>query len=344
MKRITAVLTTAAIGIPLVFFSLGTLFRGGLTKNPAEAMPLHEKLLQGYQNLSLSLGKDCIGNFYITDERIIPKRTSYFADTVQNNIDIVNSYADSLSAPFFWCVAPTSVGIYSDTLSRTAPQASEQVLLSTAAEGVGSKVSWIDVYGTMYGARDSYIYYRSDNRWTTYGAFCAYKTIIRKLGFESFGFDRYVIEHRCSDFRGAYSLATQYEGLDADVVDIYNCQDGAEIQSISSPLTGLDFSSLYQESAEGSPHQIFLPETEAILNLETGVHNDKSLLVLSDSYGSNFVPFLTQHYRTLTFVNMNLATQDDLREIYPSVYSQILLLCSADTLASDNGLALIDFT
>lgn len=343
MKRITAVLTAVVIGISILFFSFGTLFRGGLTKNPAEAVPLHEKLLQGYQTLSLALGKDCIGNFYITDERMIPKRTAYSAGNVQKNIDVVNSYAESFSVPFYWLVAPTAVGIYSDTLSSSAPQASEQVLLNTAAEGVGSNVTWIDIYGTMYGARDSYIYYRSDNRWTTYGAFCAYKTAVRKLGFEPFGFDRYVIEHRNSEFRGLYSQLTQYEGVDADVLDIYNCQDGAPIQSITSPLTGLTFPSLYQESETEEPYQIFLPETEPILNLETGVHNDKSLLVLSDSYGSCFVPFLTQHYRNLTFVNITTASQDDLKKIYPSVYPQVLLLCSADTLAAKDGFSLIDF-
>ncbi len=342
MKRLTAFLSAAVICASTAFFSIGTVINGGLLKNTPECVPLYRKLQQSYQKLSLALGKDCIGSYFITDNRIIRQNYGYHPETVQHNIGLVNSYADSLSGTLYWMVAPTAVGIYSDTLSSYAPQASEQTLLSETAQAVGENVSWIDLYGTMYAARDSYAYYRTDPRWTSYGAFCAYKTAIRKLGLANLGLDRYDIEHRINDFRGVFYQETQYDGIDADIIDLYYCQDGAEIKSITAPLSGISYDSFFQEPTAENPHSIFLAEQEPILNVETGVHNDKSLLVISDGYGSNFVPFLTQHYRSLTFVNLNSATPKDLHSVYADVYSQVLLLCSADTLASANGFAALE--
>ena len=51
------------------------------------------------------------------------------------------------------------------------------------------------------------------------------------------------------------------------------------------------------------------------------------------------IPFLTRHYRSVTAVNLPLAKEQGVDPIPAGSYSQVLLLCGADTLMSQNGLA-----
>lgn len=338
-QRLTAICATVVICAATAFFAADTLLHIG---DGAEESVMQSWLQQARMQLSLAMGRDCIGDYYITEERILPKQTGYRAEWVTENIAAVNAYAAATTTPCYWAVAPTAAGIYADMLPAGAPQASEQVLLDTAAASAGSNLTWIALSAALYDARDSYLYYRTDPRWTSYGAFCAYKTVIRKLGFANLGVDRFVIEHSPNTFYGTFCAETGYQDVEPDVVDFYICTAGEGIATITAPRSGESYSSLYRRvEADAVASPTFLPDYEPVLQVETTVHNDKRLLVLSDTYGSSFAPFLTQHYHDLTLVNLELATAEEIHALPTGDYNQILLLCSADTLAKADGLRVL---
>ena len=51
------------------------------------------------------------------------------------------------------------------------------------------------------------------------------------------------------------------------------------------------------------------------------------------------IPFLLQHYHIVDAVNLELAGDTDWRSMMNGTYSQILILCGADTVSAENGLA-----
>ena len=76
-----------------------------------------------------------------------------------------------------------------------------------------------------------------------------------------------------------------------------------------------------------------------MLRIETDNQSSKDLLLLSDAFGYSMIPFLTRHYRSVTAVNLPLAKEQGADPVPAGSYSQILLLCGADTLMSPDGLA-----
>ena len=47
-----------------------------------------------------------------------------------------------------------------------------------------SRIDTIDTFFPMYSARNNYVYYRTDRKWTSFGAYFAYADGIKELGFE----------------------------------------------------------------------------------------------------------------------------------------------------------------
>ena len=97
---------------------------------------------------------------------------------------------------------------------------------------LNSNVTTIDVYNSLYAVRDEYIYYRNDHHWTSYGAYCGYKTAIKKLGFSEISYNKYHIEHASNSFKGTLYSKTLYDKIIPDMVDLYNYENGAKVTSV----------------------------------------------------------------------------------------------------------------
>ncbi|MBR6760796.1 MAG: hypothetical protein IKM30_02040 [Oscillospiraceae bacterium] len=346
-QKISAVLSAVVLIGTLSVGAVGSLIGGGWHQDIAQTVPMRTELLSLHHRIALSVGKESIGSVYITQERMFRQHLSYDTDAVTRSVNAVNAYAVRQNVPVYWVMVPTAAGIYADTLSEYAPRASEQAMLLAAAAQLNEYVTPIDVYHWLYAMRDAYIYYRTDERWTTFGAFCAYKTVIRKLGFANIGYDRFTIEHAVNEYYGSFAKETLYDGVKADVVDLYHCENETPITKLLAMDTNGNTTtpdSLYQRSLLSDPemartaaYELFLAETTPILQIKTAVNNTKELLVLTDSYGACMIPFLTQHYSGLTVVNLSLTHDMDWQAKIDHTHSQILVISSADTLADAEG-------
>ena len=161
------------------------------------------------------------------------------------------------------------------------------------------------------------VFFRNDTKWTSYGAYCIYRTVIQKLGFLPTSYDKYTIRHVTDEFRGNLYDRTLYSDTRADILDIYEYPDGAEVESCMAVYrNGLESEkALYDmDMLESSDmYNMYLGEPEAVIEIETSVNNQRKLLVIKDSYADCFIPFLTQQYSRITVVspqNMNGSLSD----------------------------------
>lgn len=342
--KIGAVLRLLLLGGLLLFCSIGALAGGAASKPAAEAFPFGELLADTYHYLRLQAGSDTIGSVYVTEERLLRYHSSYDMTAAEQFAAEVNAYAAQQEVPVYWMAVPTAAGMYAETLPQGAPQASEKALLNAVSAMLDDRITQIDVYSWLYSMRDAYIYYRTDPHWTTYGAFCAYKTAIRKMGFANLGYDRFIIEHIASDFQGGFVQETGYTEMQPDVVDIYRCENGTKctaITAVDAKGTQTELQSLYdtalcadRERLRTDAYAVFAAVNTPVLQIETDLRNAKHLLILTDSYGACMVPFFTQHYSNVTVVNTELAADLKPQQYMQQQPSQILVICSADTITA----------
>ncbi len=333
--RIPAMLSAAVFA--------GTLALGAAVLIPAalgsrsSAEQVCAPLLHARDRAALALGTDAVGDVYVTKTRMLRRRTAYDAAALAASAEAIRTLTASVSAPVFVLVAPTAAGIYPDALPAYAPIADEAAMLRQAAADLSGRVSWIETMSWLNGIRDEAIYFRTDSRWTTFGAYYAYKIAARKLGFSAIGFDRLVITHAAADYYGNLSQETGITDYPPDIIDLYQYDSAGAPLKVTSLRGGgeVPLESYFQpeKAAQcGDPYAVFAAVTEPVLRLSTERQSGKRLLLLGDSSAASVLPLLAQHYASVTAVNLELTSglpADDGTE-----YSQILVLCSADTYAS----------
>ena len=186
---------------------------------------------------------------------------------------------------------------------------------------------------------DNYIYYRNDTRWTSYGAYCVYRTVIQKLGFMPITYDKYTIEHVTSEFRGNLYNKTLYTGTKADIIDIYYYDKGSKIVSMKAYDKNGKFTdvSMYDKAFinTNDSYKFYMGNENGLIIIKTDVSNDKKLLLIKDEYADCFIPFLAQHYSEIAVLSEDckLSEYNGLLDI--NDYNQMLLLFGADNLVNE---------
>ncbi len=349
-KRCRAVLRSVLLfGLPMLC-GVAALTNGAAKGDIASAVPYSAQLTEWYNGLRLQTGSDMIGSVYVTEDRMLRHHAGYDMNKAQQLIAQVNAFATAQNAPVYWMAVPTAAGIYAETLPQNAPQANEQALLSAASDALDDRITNIEIYSWLYAMRNEYIYYRTDTRWTSYGAYSAYRTAIRKLGFSALGYDRFRITHLTASYQGNLAAETGYYRLLSDVVDIYECENGADCTSITvyaadgsvsqaDSLYGTYDTQLCKDAArlEYEAYSIFPAVDAPMLQIETNLKNGRHLLLLTDDFGAAMLPFLAQHYARITVINTQLASQS-MADTLGSDFTQIVIICSADTIANGQWL------
>ena len=329
------------LGTATAVFSVCALVSG----NSAEAAehPVWQPLLRVHDRISLMLGNDRIGSVYVTDERLLPHLDEPEMDTVYQAANAVNQYAASQGASVYMMAVPTSAGIYGDVLSDYVPLTNEYQILRTFSDTLQEPVLWIETASWLSGEREHYIYYRTDSLWTSYGAFCAYRSAIRKLGFNAYGYDHFMVTHFDSRYYGELAQRSHYFDLLPDTVDLYESSEQGQPAKVTAlradgnaELSGYFLTELPE--AKEHPEKVFALETKPVLRIETGNQSSKDLLLLTDRCGCSMIPFLMQHYRMITAVDLPACSEIDWRTLTAGSYSQILILCGTETIAAEDGL------
>ena len=319
-------------------FALASLFGG-------TDSPVWYPLLALHDRTHVMLGTDTVGDVYVTPERLLRRRVQYSEEDLKDAAAAINRFSGTTDIPVWFMGVPTSAGIYADTLSDAAPRVNERALLRSLSEQLDPNVSWLEAASWLNGMKEQYVYYRTDSRWTSYGAYYIYQSVIRKLGFQAIGYDHFVITHFSSDYYGNLAQEIRYFDLKPDLVDIYTAENEPAprfVTAYRSDGTSIPLQSYYRkEEAEesGDAYDVFGMEHYPVLQMEMNNKSSKHLLLLSDSSGSPMLPFLWQHYHNITAVNMSLTDGMDWRKLTKDQeYSHIIILCSTDTLLDPHGL------
>ncbi|MCQ2417654.1 MAG: DHHW family protein [Oscillospiraceae bacterium] len=296
-------------------------------------------LLNLHDSYQLSFGQNQLGDIYITRERMIQKDEVITQERMMQMTEALNSYAEQLNTPLYLMLIPTAEEIYGDTLPVNMSQDSS--LWKTMSEQLNDRVIQINVKNALMLEKEQYIYYRTDPCWTSYGAYTAYQTTIRKLGFQSIGYDQFVIHHVISDYYGALSDRIQYYDIQPDIIDVYLRQNDATVQNVTA-LRMDETKKIASYCNEDAVHSedVFAFSREPVIRIDTENSANKNLLLLTDAYGSHILPFLSQHYHSVTAVNLPLCRDNEIpwQQIADAGYSQTIILCGADTAFSQDGL------
>jgi len=299
----------------------------------ANRYPFRIQFLEFNSALDRLAADGIVNGIYIDDEMLLHLRT--YTEHTFEYAEKINEFASNRATSVFVVAVPTSDGIYEELLPEYLVSITQKSVIERFYNALDMGVRKVDAFNTLKMYSSEYIYYRNDTKWTTYGAYCVYKTAIKKLGFTPISYDKFVVEHITDNFRGNLYSKSLYSGTKTDTIDIAKCRSGCEITSIrtyDSELTaadGLIYDKKYLNS--NYMYDVFLGGNNNPIVVETNAESDMKILIIKDEYANCFIPFLVNHYSKIVVVD-NQCDLDKYESVFAvEDFSQVLFISGIDT-------------
>ena len=234
---------------------------------------------------------------------------SYVDSTAKKYADNVNAVADALAgkANVYMLPIPLSSGVsLPDDLYGKDIFADQKAAEQKIIGYMNGNVKSVALYDALLAHRTEYIYFRTDHHWTATGAYYAYEQFCKAKGITPTPISSYKVDEY-DGFLGTFyrdSSQNATMGANPDKVVAYH--------PLSTEAT-LDYGD--SENASLTRGKIIYDESDAPASLKYGafitgdnaysiinnpdVTNGSSCIVVKESFGNAFVPFLTDHYQTI---------------------------------------------
>ena len=238
---------------------------------------------------------------------------NYVGSLAEKYQSTVNAVADSLSgvSQVYAMAIPLSSGItlpdelFSDIPGSDQAQAEKDILA-----GMGQNVKTIPLHDVMMSHRTEYIYFRTDHHWTALGAYYAYVQFCTAKGITPHNLSDYEVSQFPGFLGSFYNDGGKPDAMknDPDTVNAYPPVSATASMKYgdneNSTLTGGQV--IFDESTASASlkYGTFIMGDNPFTVIENPeVSNGESCIVVKESFGNAFVPFLVDHYQTVYVVD-----------------------------------------
>ena len=249
------------------------------------------------------------------------------------NAQAVASFAQRHEGKVTFLLAPSASVIYKDKLPAGVPLADEESYLDNIFEVTAPYARNLDLRQLFREHADEYIYYRTDHHWTTQGAYLAYEEFCRQLGLTPFDTAAHTAVEVEEFYGTSYSKSRLWNAV-PDTLTYYPL-DNAMTVEVAGETKG-ETEGMYNLSALDTrdKYSAFLWGNNGYSVIEGD--GEGSVLVVKDSYGNCFTPFLTANYAQIGVVDLRYWPGNI--EQLAEEYDQILILYNFQSFYKDVGI------
>ena len=205
-------------------------------------------------------------------------------------------------------VAPVS-SLMIDNPKITSVIADQKDMLTKMKNLTDPSVNFVDVYDTLVQHKSEYLYFRTDHHWTQLGAYYAYTAFASSIGLTPVKLED--MEHTIHNehYAGSmYEYTMDVKSFDDQIEIWFPTKEHSmtlvtpqgETENYSSSL--ISFNKTYVTFIAGdNPYTVItVPENP----------QDFCCLVIKDSFGNAFVPFLVEHYGKIVVIDTRFVDEN----------------------------------
>lgn len=238
----------------------------------------------------------------------------YSAEKAERYISLVNRLQSKVpEARIFDMVAPTSVEFNAPAKYHTNLSSQKDAIADIYSK-MADEVITVDAYGKMVRHYDEYLHFRTDHHWTARGAYYAYTAFCESAGLEAVPMENMEQGYVPGDFLGSLYKYTNSAKLtdNPDHVEYFLpvvSSEGVAYADVTM-TSGYKVSAVRTDIKSSNKYLVFIGGDHPLTHLKTSLTNGRSVLVLKESYGNAFVPFLTNHYENVYVIDPRSMTCD----------------------------------
>ena len=228
-----------------------------------------------------------------------------YADAVGRLADAMGSGVRTISL-----VTPNGGEFYSPQSMHTGIH-SQKAMIEHCYASMDAGIVTVDAYSGLREHADEYIYFRTDHHWTQLGAYYAYQKFCEAAGFEAVELDRFqtgVYENFVGSMytftKGYPQSETLYNNPDTLTYYLPIYETHAKYYADASLQNGVAVSVVYTQLPESTTNKYlcYIGGDTPVCVIESAAEGG-TCIVLKESYGNAFVPFLTSHYSKIIVID-----------------------------------------
>ena len=266
--------------------------------------------------------------------------SQYYSDRYSKTISsfaaaVADKGVNVISAP-----CPTAVGIMVEPEFLAKLNCARQDQMIDYMHGsMSERVITIDTYQALVQHNDEYIYFHTDHHWTALGAYYSYVALCEQMGYTPAPLDSFEVWDQ-GEFQGSvYWDAPWVYKLAKDHVDAYIPQGNIEMMIYNKDGSGYEYPLLSDMTKRklGEKYLTFIGgDNPLVVITNQDLPDGPSCVVVKDSFGNCYVPFLTQNYHKVYVVDyrkyttMNLQGFVDVYEVDDVIFLPYLIATQDD--------------
>lgn len=245
-------------------------------------------------------------------------------------INMINSAAAQLKdiANVYDILVPTSIAVNLDEENQKKVNSNNQKDAFAYVYGhLDASIHQVPVLETLQSHNSEYLYFKTDHHWTADGAYYAYKALMEAKGMTPSPLSAYT-KKEFPDFVGSfYQYSNQSDTLknnpDTVVAYVPSCNDLVYTNTDGNEVNGHVVSDATSYS-QANKYLCFICGDQPYERIENpNITDNSSCVVIKESYGNAFVPFLVNSYQTVHVVDyryftgnlINLVKQNQIQDV-----------------------------
>ena len=252
---------------------------------------------------------------------------AYYAETNINSFALTAQYyAQLFGSRSSVVIAPlSSMTINNEKVNSMIPDQGE--IFAKMKTAFDPSVNFVDSYAKLYEHRGEYLFFRTDHHWTQLGAYYAYTAFAESMGWTPTPLSSFTHAVINDNYAGSMYDWTKNERVKSfkDQLEVYYPPKAASMTVVTQQGETLYYDGVIANNNVTYVTFIAGDNPYTYINVPDNPQ-DLSCLVMKDSFGNAFVPFLCEHYGNIVVVDARFVTENLYDKLYWYGFSDIIFV------------------
>ncbi len=262
----------------------------------------------------------------------------FYPEKAKNYANAINMFANKLSDDIkvYSIIVPDQIEFIKDERIKSMSDP-EQFTIEYVNSYFNDRVIPINIYDSLKENSDEYLYFKTDHHWTALGAYYGYTGFIKALGENREPLSVYdILEFE--DYLGSRYPLNEDLAQNPDTVQVFKHKNINEFEYyihkdneyLKSDLLNMSYKD------KDNKYGVFLGGDTPLSKIITSNENQKKILVVKDSYGNAFIPFLSPHYEEIYIVDPRYIDQSVYQLIEENNIEEVLFINTISVTTKNN--------
>ena len=272
------------------------------------------------------------------DGRLFGAPSALDSEAIVRKCSRINAFAETVDLPVSVILIPTSGFINQDALPALHAAFHDSDLATLVRDSLSQDIDFLWPEASYRSIGGDALYYRTDHHYTSYGAYVAYCLYAQSIGMTPREASDYDIE-RVDGFYGTMYAKSGLWSIAPDIMELWRSRNPGAITVSFDDREASDSLFFPEHLDEMDKYPVFLDGNHALVTIESDRAEGENLLIIRDSFGHCFAPFLADDFQRISLVDLRYYRLPVSELVRSLDIDRVLVLYGADTFLTDTNLS-----